>query len=69
MISDDSGFNYVPQERAAVITYYLMSGEVFTTREIAQLACMSMRGVRHIMDRISRVLPVYQDDDRWQMCK
>ena len=69
-ITNASNSNYVPQERAAVITYYLVMGEALTTKEIADITCLKRRGALYLMARLCRVLPIYLDDDyRWRVCK
>lgn len=59
----------VPQERAAVVAWYLAHGEALTTRQVTELTGTTMRGALAMMYRLSRVLPVYQNDiGQWEVC-
>lgn len=59
-----------PTERSARITFLLCAvGLAMTTREIARLSHMSQSGALKMLDRISRVVPIYLDDgDIWRRC-
>lgn len=64
-MSDD----YTAQERAALITWHLAHGERITTAEIASLTGLTWAGAWFLMRRLSRVLPIYQDDQGgWVVC-
>lgn len=53
-------------ERAAFIGWRLMSGDVWTTQEVATLLGMEWTAAYKLLDRVSRILPIYQDDEkRW----
>ena len=59
-----------PSERVALVVWWLVHGEGLTTKQVASLAQISTRGAFDLMDRISRVLPIYQDEDYvWQVCE
>jgi len=61
--------DYTAQEKAALIAWHLAHGEGMTTAEIASLTGLSWQGARHLMDRLARVLPIYQDDvGAWSVC-
>lgn len=58
-----------PSERVALVAWHLAHGEGLTTQIIAGLTGLSPRGARELMYRISRVIPIYIDDDGfWQVC-
>jgi hypothetical protein len=55
------------QERAALVAWRLATGGQMTTQEIAERTGLSMRGARWLMDRLSRVVPIRQNEEnRWQ---
>lgn len=57
------------QERAALVAWDLARGARLNTTEIAKRLGLSLRGVRWLMCRVSRVIPVYQDvDGDWVAC-
>lgn len=56
-------------ERAATITWRLAHGESLQTRDVADLVGLSMPGAYLLMQRLSRVIPIYQDEQGfWQVC-
>ena len=57
---------YTAQERAALVTYQLVSGAEMSTAEIAERTGLSRAGAWHMMNRVSRVVPLYQDGGRWR---
>jgi len=62
-----NGANYTAQERAAVAIWQLAEGEILWTDELAEITGMSQDGVRMMLNRLSRVVPIYQQDDgRWK---
>ncbi len=50
-------------ERVALVVFYLMLGVALTTKEAARLAHISRQNAHAMLCRISRVVPIYQDDD------
>lgn len=56
-----------PTERAALLTYQLLTGQQMTTTEAAQLLQVSQRTAQRMLSLISRTVPVYRDDisGRW----
>lgn len=52
-----------PSERVAVVVWALAQGQRLTTRQVARLTGMSMRSAYALLCRISRVLPICQDDN------
>lgn len=52
---------YSPTERAALITWKMLLGAHPTTPEVAQIAGISRVGAWELMDRLSRVLPLFQE--------
>lgn len=56
-----------PQERAAIVAWFLARGEELTTRDIARYTGLSMRRAQSLINDLSRVLPIYFCVGRWQM--
>ena len=52
-----------PTERAARLTYLLMSGRTLTAKEAAEATGVSVRHAYRILDKIGLVLPIYRDED------
>jgi len=49
--------------------WWLAHGEGLTTKQVAQLVGLNENSSWRLMSRISRVLPIYQDEDMvWQVC-
>ena len=60
---------YQPQQRAALVAWWLAYGEELRTRDVARLTGLSMRGARDLLYCLAGVLPLYQDKHRvWQIC-
>ena len=60
---------YTAQEKAALVAWHLAHGECLQTRDIARLTGLSMTGAWQMMQRLSRVIPIYQDDRGiWVVC-
>ena len=58
-----------PSERAALIVWYMAHGLALSNREIMQITGLSRSRARDMMCRISRVLPLYQDESHiWRLC-
>ena len=58
-----------PSERVALVVWWLAHGEGLTTKQVAQLVGLNENSSWRLMSRISRVLPIYQDEDMvWQVC-
>jgi len=56
-------------ERAALVTWHLCHGEAMQTRDIASLTGLGMAGAWVLMQRLSRAIPIYQDDRGfWVVC-
>ena len=57
-----------PTGRAGYIGVLLGSGKKLTTREVADMTGLTMRGVQLMLDKISLDAPIYRDDDgRWMI--
>lgn len=57
------------QERAALAAWLLMQGGLYTTAQIAERVGLSREGAHAILDKISRSIPIWQDErGRWQLC-
>jgi len=53
------------QERAALVAWALAKGRRLTTRQVSDLTGLEMRGALHLLHRMSRVLPIYQNGWLW----
>lgn len=63
---------YTDTERIAIVVWHLAHGEGLKTRQVATLAKITTHGAYTLMCRVSRVLPIYQDErGTWQVlaCK
>jgi hypothetical protein len=54
--------DYTPQEKAALVTWHLAHGEGMRTVDVATLTGLSWRNAYALMCRLSRVIPICQDD-------
>ena len=55
-----------PQQRAALVAWYLARGSRLRTCEIARLVGLSERGALDLMWLLSGTLPIYQDRGIWR---
>jgi hypothetical protein len=53
-------------ERVAIIVWQIAHGKSFTTAEVAIICGMTWDGAHKLLCRVSRILPIYLDDGRWQ---
>ena len=56
-----------PQERVAVITWWLAHGEALTTRQVAEMTGITRDGARRLMLQLSRVLPLRLLNEKWEV--
>ena len=55
-------------ERAALIAWHLAHGEAMRTSDVVMMTGLERQGAWKLMCRLSRVLPIYQDDcGFWQV--
>jgi len=52
------------QERAALALWLLLQYPM-TTRELAERVELSMRGTRHLLSKLSRVVPLCYESRHW----
>jgi DNA-binding IclR family transcriptional regulator len=57
-----------PQERA-VLALWLLIQVPMSTREIAERCGMEMAGAWKMLNRISRVVPLYRDAGKWRILR
>ena len=57
--------DYIPTERIALVVFWLVQGSQLTTGDIARLAGISQQGAWSMMQKICRVLPLYQENGLW----
>ena len=61
--------DYTAQEKAGLVTWHLAHGEVMQTRDVAEMTGLSMTGAWLMMQRLARVIPIYQDERGfWVVC-
>ena len=54
-------------ERAAFIGWRLMTGDAWTTREVAALMEVSYQGADQLLQRASRIIPIYRNEaGKWK---
>lgn len=57
-------------ERVAIVVWYLAFNLGLSTKEVAKITGMKKDSALRMMYRISRVLPIYQDDAYiWRKCE
>ena len=56
-----------PQERVAIVVWWLAHGEALTTRQVAEMTGLGERGARVLMIGISRVLPLRLWEGKWEV--
>lgn len=54
--------DYTPQEKAALVTWHLAHGEGMRTVDVAAMTGLTWRSAYDLMCRLSRVLPICQDN-------
>jgi hypothetical protein len=60
---------YTAQEKAALVSWHLAHGEGMSTAEVATITGLTWGGAWHLMNRLSRVLPIYRDESGvWAVC-
>ena len=57
-----------PQERAGLVAWHLARGRSLRTVEVARLVGLKERGARALLGRLSRILPIRQDDSGSWIC-
>lgn len=56
-------------ERAALVVWHLAHGESMQTRDVANMTGLTRQGAWDLMQRLSRVIPIYlAEGDIWQVC-
>lgn len=56
----------VPSERSGLLAWMLARGDTFTAKEASALVECHEDTARRILNRLSRVLPIYEDDGVFQ---
>ena len=52
----------VSRERAAKIDFMFAEGHALTTSQVADLVGLTYDGARKLLQVVTRVIPIYQDD-------
>ena len=56
-------------ERVGLVVWHLAHGEAMQTRDVAEMTGLTWDGAQKLMIRLSRMVPVYQDQQGfWQVC-
>jgi hypothetical protein len=56
-------------ERVGLVVWHLVHGEAMQTRDVAEMTGLGMAGAWILMVRLSRVIPIYQDEQgMWLVC-
>ena len=63
----DRFVDVTPTERAAIVTRELMSGRALTPHDVAKETECTLRGGYYVLERLSRVLPICEDEGRWAL--
>ncbi len=56
-----------PTERVAIVVRDLAGGQQVTPRHVAELTACDLRTAYRVLERISRVLPLYEDAGQWAL--
>jgi len=58
-----------PQERAAVLTWFMAQGGSATAQRVARMLGVQPRRAQDLLNELSRVIPIYRTDrGNWQVC-
>lgn len=49
------------QQKSALVATWLQAGRVMTTRDVALELAITIRGAGYLLDKLSNVLPIFQD--------
>lgn len=55
-----------PTERVAYVAFMLAEGAEYSTAEVAHKCGISLRGAYALMNKASRVIPIYKEGTRWK---
>lgn len=55
------------QEKAAKVTFQIVSGDTPTTADIAERFGMTWQGAYRMMSNVSRVVPLTTENGRWRV--
>lgn len=58
----------LPDQRAALVMYWLCHGESLRTRQVATMFCVSYATAYRLLCHISQVTPIYNAQGVWQVC-
>ena len=56
-----------PTERVAIVVRDLAHGQQLTPRQVSELTACDLRTAYRVLERISRVLPLYEDAGQWAL--
>ena len=66
MPNSSSTEEMVVTERAALVAFWLAKGAQWTVSEVAERTGLTRQGAEYLLKTMSRVIPIYVDDGRWQ---
>lgn len=58
-----------PSERTAIVAYLLGDGAALSPADVMRLTDCAERTAYDVLDRLTRVLPLYHDAGRWQLLR
>jgi hypothetical protein len=60
-------FPLTPTERVAVVMLALVRGQRLTSSDVARMTGLTTGAALRLLQNISRVAPVYDDEGEWQL--
>ena len=60
---------YLTSQERAVLALWLLIQVPMSTREISERCGMQMAGAWNMLNRISRVVPLYRDGGKWRILR
>lgn len=61
--------NVTPSERVAIVTYELARGKELEPVQIADMTECDLSTAYRVLERISRVIPLCEDEGRWSLLR
>jgi len=61
--------NVTPSERVAIVTLELAQGKELDPEQVAKMTECDLSTAYRVLDRISRVIPLYEDEGRWSLLR
>jgi hypothetical protein len=58
---------YTPQQRAALVTLWLLQHSEVATTDVADRLGITWHGAQYILGGLASVLPIYKDNGKWRL--